>query len=612
LLGNVISLNLDSGKKATLDSIFWQKMNEIFPYPAYRKEQFSIISAIQNESNKTLLIDAETGSGKTAAVLSAVLSRKQPGERIVIFTKMLSQMDAWFRELGLINDFNKKIGNPSYTMVPLVGKSHICPLVTRETKSQFSQLGCALFECTYNKAFHIIKSEESVEQFSAKIAIEIGKHIKTGVGLSEVLWTLENKIENFGCPYLALKCALNQADIVITTYPFLLEPTLQEMLFETMALDLRNATLIVDEAHNLAKGAVGSLTYRTVERAIAEIGQNEILNQLLDLRMEEGLHTLSFDEKILKDLENRGRQHLLWRFDNGHREISYALKVIEFLRRVNYCYLTAEKRFTLYLKDPRTILNSVKPSKQIILISGTFRPLNHFAEFLGVTNAHKVSVFSEKLGHNRLILTTSDPELTMKYKKRSRELFIKYSETIKQIADKIPGHTLVFTPNYEVSTVLSTLVNTKYFERPNQDVSKLISLVTSSKEKIILVAPARGKVSEGVEFVKNDRSLISSIIIAGLPYPPPSRSLKEIIKEYSKFWGEEKATNYMNYLQAAVTMRQCLGRMLRSENDVGAWIILDNRVNNMNIFPRSIECKNTDKMLERLIFFFSQHKMLTE
>ena len=88
--------------------------------------------------------------------------------------------------------------------------------------------------------------------------------------------------------------------------------------------------------------------------------------------------------------------------------------------------------------------------------------------------------------------------------------------------------------------------------------------------------------------------------------------LKEIIKEYSKFWGEEKATNYMNYLQAAVTMRQCLGRMLRSENDVGAWIILDNRVNNMNIFPRSIECKNTDRMLERLIFFFSQYKMLGE
>ena len=165
----------------------------------------------------------------------------------------------------------------------------------------------------------------------------------------------------------------------------------------------------------------------------------------------------------------------------------------------------------------------------------------------------------------------------------------------------------IFTPNYEISTVIANILQTDHYEKPNQNISQLITSVRSSEERLILVAPARGKISEGIEFVKNDKSLISAVMIAGLPYPPPSRSLKEIIKEYSKFWGEERAVNYMNYLQGIVTMRQCLGRMIRSENDIGAWIILDNRINHMNIFPRAIECKNIEKMKERLRYFYDLH-----
>ncbi|MHA1356354.1 MAG: helicase C-terminal domain-containing protein, partial [Candidatus Heimdallarchaeota archaeon] len=116
-----------------------------------------------------------------------------------------------------------------------------------------------------------------------------------------------------------------------------------------------------------------------------------------------------------------------------------------------------------------------------------------------------------------------------------------YAEIINQLLPKIPGHVLVFTPNYEISTVLANVLETKHFEKPNQNISQIITAVRSSKDRIVLVAPARGKISEGIEFVKNDKSLISAVMIAGLPYPPPSRSLNEIIREYSKFWGEDRA-----------------------------------------------------------------------
>ncbi|MCE7743964.1 MAG: DEAD/DEAH box helicase family protein [Candidatus Heimdallarchaeota archaeon] len=589
---------------------FWSKLNDIFPYLNYRKEQFSIITAIQKASHNTILIDAETGSGKTAAVLSAILSRKEKDERILIFTKMLGQMDAWFRELGLINDYNRKVGQNIYSLIPMVGKTHVCPLVTKFTKKQFSQIGCSLFDCTHIKKFHFMQNESgNFYALSRRVRSSIADNIKKGIGLAEILWMLENKLENLGCPYLGLKTALKDADMVITTYPFLLNTKLREILFENMNIDLANTTIIIDEAHNLAKGNIGNLSYKILYRAINEIGSHKVLNLLQNLRGQEGLHTLDLEDKNIQDLNNCGRQYLLKRFNQGSKEISNTIRVSEFLNNHDLCYLTSDKKFTLYLKDPRTILNPMKLAKHLILLSGTFRPLKHFSSFLGVPIAKKISVLSEKIGKNRIILTTNDSQLTMKYSERSRERFLYYCDTISQLLKVIPGHTLVFTPNYELTTVFANLLKTRYEERPNQPITKLINEVKSSKTKVAIIAPARGKISEGIEIVQNEKSLISAVIIAGLPYPPPSRSLKEIIKEYSKFWGGEQAANYMNYLQAVVTMRQCLGRMIRSENDVGAWIILDNRIPYMNVFLRAIECKNSAKMIDRLNFFFKEHNL---
>ena len=522
---------------------------------------------------------------------------------------MLGQMDAWFRELGLINDYAKKTNSKQFAMIPLVGKSHICPLVTKETIKQFTQLGCTLFDCSYNQIYHVLSSDDkTLKSYSNRILLEIQNSIRTDVGLAEILWTLENKIKTVSCPYTALKIALREAEIVITTYPFLLNPNLREILVSSMHADYRKTTIVVDEAHNLAQSTFGNLSYKIVEKALNEVGYNTILGELESIKNRKGLHTLQFEEEEIQKLEYSGRKYLLQQFQNGSRGISNAIQVCEFIRNLDHCYLTADKKFELYLKDPRTLLNPVKEIKQLILISGTFQPLNQYADFLGVPNAAKISAYSEGVNKNRIILTTNDSNLSMKYVKRTKERYIYYSDVIRELAEVNPGHVLVFTPNYIITTILANLLATDFYEKPNQNISKLISSVKNNQRKAVIIAPARGKISEGVEIVKDDKSLISSVIVAGLPYPPPSRSLNEIIKEYSKFWGREKAINYMNYLQGIVTMRQCLGRMIRSDKDIGAWIILDNRISNMDVFPKAIECKNPQKMIEQLKFFFQSNK----
>jgi Rad3-related DNA helicase len=551
------------------------------------------------------MIDAETGSGKTVAVLSTILSQKKENERIIIFTKMLTQMNAWFRELALINDFNRKLGKKTYSMIPLVGKKHLCNLVTDDVKHQFTQIGCSLFACNFHKNYYLHQANrEEADSYSQEFNKEIRKHLKQGVSFSELLWIIDNKLPNLGCTYLAIKAALKHADLIITTFPFLTSSFLRDHLKEHAALDIEKTTIIIDEAHNLARGSIATLSYRAIDRAYREIGSHILLDKLLSLQNKPGLHSLFIDPTLLEDLQQKGQEYLLREFDRGGRDISYALQVHNFLREVNECFITADKHFSLYLKDPRLLLNPIKIAKKLVLISGTFRPLDFFADFLGIQEAHKISITSEKARKNRIVLTTTDPQLCLKYEFRSKKRFLYYGKVLKELVDHIPGHTLIFTPNYELTIVFGNLLESNYIESPNKDAHELISAIEQSKEKVVVIAPARGKISEGIEFVRDEQSLVSSVIVAGLPYPPPTAALKAIIKEYSSFWGYERAINYMSYLQGIVTIRQCLGRMIRSEKDIGSWIILDNRISKMAVFPKAVECKTTKQMIKRLSYFY--------
>ncbi|MBD3193065.1 MAG: DEAD/DEAH box helicase [Candidatus Heimdallarchaeota archaeon] len=584
------------------------RLNDLFPYNSYRKAQLAIISAIQSTEKRTLLIDAETGTGKTVAVLSGVLSGHQDSERIIIFTKMLGQMDVWYRELGQINDNRRKLNYRPLSMIPLVGRHHLCPLVSKVTKQQFSQIGCSLFNCKATRVFYKQKQRfENLEALTAHLIAEITSYIQTGISLSEILWLINHNLSDYGCPYLVLQAALKQADIIITTYPFLIRTFLRELLMDRSTVLLPKTTMIIDEAHNLAKGNIANLTFRIVDKAIEEVGTHQLLQALVNLRdSKKVLHSFNPDSDLLEDLKMKGEKYLKARFKLGNTETSATLQVVQFLADADIAYLSIDRRYALYLKDPRKLLEPVKGSKQLILLSGTFRPLTQFAHFLGVPEGKKIPVISEVLRKNRIILTTSDPELSMKYKERTKERYLYFGKTIKQLTPHIPGHILVFTPNYEIATIFANLLETNYLEHPNQEIIKLINAVEGSNEKAIVVAPARGKISEGIEFVRDEKSVISSVIVAGLPYPPPSPSFLEIIERYSKFWGREQAINYMSYLQAAIAIRQCLGRMIRSENDRGAWIILDNRITNMDIFPRVIKCKDTETIIQRLQHFFTE------
>jgi len=103
------------------------------------------------------------------------------------------------------------------------------------------------------------------------------------------------------------------------------------------------------------------------------------------------------------------------------------------------------------------------------------------------------------------------------------------------------------------------------------------SSVSSVPESGLVVVVARGKLSEGVEFVKEGRSLVKRVVIVGIPYPNTSDQYEKDELDYlmSKV-GKRTAWSLLKE-EASVIMRQAIGRAVRSQEDSAEVYLLDKR-----------------------------------
>ncbi|HDD70170.1 MAG TPA: hypothetical protein ENG19_03475, partial [Candidatus Bathyarchaeota archaeon] len=72
------------------------------------------------------------------------------------------------------------------------------------------------------------------------------------------------------------------------------------------------------------------------------------------------------------------------------------------------------------------------------------------------------------------------------------------------------------------------------------------------------------------------KSLLSSVIIVGLPYPRKTE-LQEALYKYFKDKFGEKAREYSNGIPCLNALAQSAGRLIRSEEDRGIIVVMDAR-----------------------------------
>jgi DNA excision repair protein ERCC-2 len=95
-------------------------------------------------------------------------------------------------------------------------------------------------------------------------------------------------------------------------------------------------------------------------------------------------------------------------------------------------------------------------------------------------------------------------------------------------------------------------------------------------ENCVVCGVARGKISEGVDITDEGQSLLSGVVIVGLPYPKKTELQEALYRYFEEKFGD-KALEYSNGIPCLNALAQSAGRLIRSSEDKGIIVVMDRR-----------------------------------
>ncbi len=529
-------------------------------------------------TSELMLCDVPTGVGKSIASLCGFLGDRLNNEKIVVLTRTKSQAKIFLHEVSQIS---RKIKKP-FLAVHFKSKQELCPVYDfRITYEEFAQLCRLNNECKYRKRF--LEARDDIELLAEKISMN--KEY-------ENFDKLVKELANFGCPYLIIQELLPYSDVVVTSYNYLLHPFMRDLFLFRLGKSMEELLVIVDEAHNLSNlDLIGrSLSKRTAKLASREIGNK--LSNILSIfdGDDDKLNLLDFvpmDE--IFELYKKGIEIL------KKKKISFAFRLASFFMNVyklrkdeNWIFYRQEKKLFLKPIFPSKLIEPLKQCRKLLFMSGTLSPIEGYKILFGLERAETYEMPSIFPIANRLYIGVKQG-LNTKLEQRNDRLWKEYAKTIEEIYLATPQTTLAFFPSYEILSLIAEHLPYSIKEpRENRELPRFIKNVKNKDKKLVL-AVCGGKLSEGVEFVVNGKSIIKTIIIAGFPFSMPNFEM-ELRKElYNKTFGYGRGFFLLWVLPMVNKVQQAIGRAIRSERDKASIVFLDDRIEYFKYFPEEIQ-----------------------
>jgi Rad3-related DNA helicase len=214
-----------------------------------------------------------------------------------------------------------------------------------------------------------------------------------------------------------------------------------------------------------------------------------------------------------------------------------------------------------------------------IFMSGTPIPDEIMEKLFGIR--FTIPPIGPRIGQGKLHVVFND-ELILDFDHRSEEMYRRYAEEIKRILDSAPpGYRLIVYPSYAVmKNVLRHYKELQSGEALKYDVvegenAKRIDDIERHYEQHGIAnvhAVARGKFMEGVEYIREGKSMLKAVIMAGVPFPNPrDEYLQDVISASGV-----KRDEMMRWMALATTI-QTLGRAIRTPDDEAVAYLLDKR-----------------------------------
>ncbi len=567
--------------------------------------QKKIIQSILS-SPQPLLISSQIGVGKTAALLTSLLSLKKPDEKIVIFVRTKAQINVFLRELS--NIFRQIVKHWDVLeqhfenfpiFVPFLGKNELCLKAKKDYPGELYTHICNLTRCPLKAKTQRATLDDIID--SVKKLYESFSDV---ISKEDILESLNS---DKYCPYFFSYFLLQKADVIITSYPFLENSALFTRLFYSIGSSVSKTLIAIDEAHNLYKPINQEITKAFIENAAKEL-PHKIYTEVLELiDRQEVIHN-KFDEYKLKSLEDELFTLLQSQLIHNSPPAFYAYIVYHFLHSSQDKILLSDgQKLSIVNIQPSDVLTKFIDARRFALISGSFEPIRSFQQIFKLPNSKILQVFPPKEEIEAKYYVLCNQKLNGKYENRNHEYYVLIASTIQTIFEAIDGHTLVFVPSYKYIGELedSGVLEADIIESRELDITTLQAIIASSEEKKLIICVTGGKISEGVEFSVQGKSLIKGIMLTTLPFPPPSQENQIIHDDLLKKFGPTIAKEFTVTIPMVQRLAQSFGRAIRNKGDRAVHILLDPRGTRLTQdFP--FERHNSIKTLKSKIRHFFQ------
>ena len=596
----------DSYHKWLAYQIEWRKKrnesmeNLEFPF-AYRKGQREMVSGIYHAISKKeqIFIQAPTGVGKTMSALFPAVRAIGQGMAETVFyltartiTRTVAQ-DAFeiLRDRGLL-----------FKVITITAKEKLCFCDKPE---------CDPEKCPYAKG-HYDRINDAVYE----------------------LWTTEQSFDRETllrhaqkwqvCPFeMSLDLAI-WMDGVICDYNYVFDPNvcLKRFFGENVS---GNYLFLIDEAHNLVDRGremySASICLNNVietRKFVKPYSQKlwkklgKVKKQMEELRQNCGewkveenagvlpISLLSVQGELDQFLEESPAQEVVDGILDFYFEVRDFLNISELVDDNYVVYTAFDENGRFYMKlfcvnPAENLQKCLDKGNSTVFFSATLLPLQYYRKMLS-TRSENFGMYVESPFEQKKRCLMICRDVSSKYTRRGYEEYRKIAEYIARMSWQKKGNYMVFFPSYrlmeDVYQVYQDEFSVSWVRCISQHASMtelereefLEEFTEETEETLVGFCVMGGIFSEGIDLI-GDRLIGAAVVGTGLPQVNCER---EILKGYYDEKGEQ-GFDYAYRYPGMNKVLQAAGRVIRTKEDTGAILLMDERFLNRdyrNLFPR--------------------------